>query len=223
MNTLLEKLEKADQICAEANQHFEKAAAVEQRKEYFLSKTKGAPKWLKFLGYLFPMEICYYLINALIALIFGVSFEMIGKKTFGFVVILAVIVAMYLVEKKLLTGFINKQLSKYDDEIAVYNRDAEQVFEENAQYLEFLPVEYWYPLATEYLIKIVKSGRCSTLSEALDKFDQQLHRWKVENANAEILATQQLQIANLESIKHSSRVNAAANIFNAFINIDRSL
>ena len=34
---------------------------------------------------------------------------------------------------------------------------AQQIFDNNVNDLAFLPVDYWYPLATEYLVKVVPS------------------------------------------------------------------
>ena len=57
---------------------------------------------------------------------------------------------------------------------------AQQIFDNNVNDLAFLPVDYWYPLATEYLVKVVQADRANSLAEALSMFDEQLHRWKIE-------------------------------------------
>mgnify|MGYP006874680889 CR=1 FL=1 len=98
---------------------------------------------------------------------------------------------------------------------------AQQIFEENYEVLSFLPDDYWYPMATSYLVKAIASKRVETLGDALDRFDAQLHRWKVEEANAAILAQQQAQTEHLKSIRTSSKVNATANVVNAAANIAR--
>lgn len=222
MNTLLEKLEKAHEICQNANQYLEKSNDVQERKQLFISKFECAPLWQKLIYYALTFQIFDTIISAVINLFFA---SVARKSSF---ITATVCITLYILTLRLIKKFViepikNKQVNKYDKEISTYNGNAEQIFTENAEYLEFLPVDYWYPLATEYLIKIVGSGRCTDLSEALDKFDEQLHRWKLENANAEIIAQQQIQIANLESIRRSNNVNAAANVFNAFVNLNNSL
>jgi hypothetical protein len=74
-------------------------------------------------------------------------------------------------------------------------------------------------MATSYLVKAIASKRVDNLGDALDRFDAQLHRWKVEEANANLLAQQQAQTAHLKSISTSSKVNAAANVANTVFNI----
>ncbi len=91
--------------------------------------------------------------------------------------------------------------------------------EANFEDLKFLPDDYWYPLATGYLIKIISTQRADSLKEALDMFDAQLHRWKVEEANAEIIAQQQTQTAHPKSIRTGSKINAAANVINGLNNM----
>lgn len=93
----------------------------------------------------------------------------------------------------------------------------------NLEQVRFLPADYWYPMATEYLIKVVAAHRADSLKEALDLFDAQLHRWRVEEANNAILAQQQLQTAHLASIRTSSKISAAANVTNTLLNFANSL
>lgn len=100
---------------------------------------------------------------------------------------------------------------------------AQQIFDNNVNDLAFLPVDYWYPLATEYLVKVVQADRANSLAEALSMFDEQLHCWKIEEANAEIVAQQKAQTANLNSIRKSSKVSAIANTANAIVNISSKL
>lgn len=98
----------------------------------------------------------------------------------------------------------------------------EDIFARNLEKVRFLPADYWYPMATEYLIKVVAAGRADSLKEALNLFDAQLHRWRVEEANNAILA-QQLQTAHLASIRTSSKISAAANVTNTLLNFANSL
>lgn len=73
----------------------------------------------------------------------------------------------------------------------------------------FLPNEYRYPLATGYLVNCVQQRRAATLQEALDKFDEQLHRWKLEASQQQILRQQRIQSQQLNNINTSINVNTA--------------
>ena len=83
------------------------------------------------------------------------------------------------------------------------------VIQENVSEIIFLPDEYCYPLATGYLVKCVQQQRANSLQEALDKFDEQLHRWTLEANQQEMLRQQQLQSQQLNAIRHSIDFNTA--------------
>lgn len=83
------------------------------------------------------------------------------------------------------------------------------VIQKNASEIVFLPDEYCYPLATGYLVKCVQQQRAKSLQEALDKFDEQLHRWTLEANQQEMLRRQQIQSQQLNEIRHSINFNTA--------------
>lgn len=61
-----------------------------------------------------------------------------------------------------------------------------------------MPKECLYPREFEYLCELATSGRAATLPEALDKLEQQEHRWKLEEQNDTMLAKQDIANALLK-------------------------
>ena len=202
METLLNALQNADRICGQTNIHFEKAAEMNQQIEILTAKIKKAKK--KWIGIGFGLWFVCGCIGAIWALLGIMGGVVVG-------------IGGYRNEKASLEAQISNLRNKAQKE----RNAAQQIFEENYEALSFLPDDYWYPLATSYLIKAIASKRVETLGDALDRFDAQLHRWKVEEANANMLAQQQAQTAHLKSIRTSSKVNATANVVNAAANIAR--
>ena len=200
METLLNALQNADRICGQTNIHFEKAAQMERQIEIVTAKIKKAKK--KWIGIGFGLWFVCGCIGAILALL-----GIIGGVVVG--------IGGYRNEKASLEAQISNLRNKAQKE----RNAAQQIFEENYEALSFLPDDYWYPLATSYLIKVIESQRVESLREALDHFDAQLHRWKVEEANAAIVTEQRAQTVHLKSIRTSSKVNAAANVTNAIFNI----
>lgn len=210
METLLTALQNADRICSLANVHFENAAQLEQQLQTLTAQLKKAKtKWIligialwtlagTLLGGFARGQFLSLLIS-LGSIVAGVS---VGTRG-------------YRKEKTSLEA----QIRSHRAAIQAERTQARKIFDENYQVLSFLPDDYWYPMATNYLVKAIASRRVQTLGEALDRFDAQLHRWKVEEANANLLAQQQAQTAHLKSISTSSKVNAAANVTNAIFNI----
>ena len=81
----------------------------------------------------------------------------------------------------------------YRNQSAQERTTAEQIVSEGHTYLSVLPDDYWYPQATEYIASVVQSGRANTVPEALAMYDEQLHRWKMEEAQMQILNEVQAQ------------------------------
>lgn len=116
-------------------------------------------------------------------------------------------VSGYFLEKKkkkeLQTEYIKKAIKQ--------ENEGKRILIENSEILSFLPSDYWYPMATEYLIKVVNAKRVQSLSEALDMYDLYYHRWKVENTNVKMLENQQSQMNYLNAIQKENEKNATAN------------
>jgi hypothetical protein len=66
---------------------------------------------------------------------------------------------------------------------------AERAFEENREIM-LIPPDYRYPLALETMLGFVKNLRASTWKECADKYEEQLHRWKMESNSDENLRLQ---------------------------------
>lgn len=215
MENLLEKLQQADVVCKEANRHFEAGATAVEEAQLALEKF-GTPKkrLLRIAGYAFGAAVAADGL-AIMFLSWLPQFLQVlpGWCAAGFVVW--------------------QQLKKYrilQENLAAARKlqakaqaAGEDIFARNLEQVRFLPADYWYPMATEYLIKVVAAHRADSLKEALDLFDAQLHRWRVEEANNAILAQQQLQTAHLASIRTSSKISAAANVTNTLLNFANSL
>lgn len=88
---------------------------------------------------------------------------------------------------------------------------AEQLIVDNLGVLSILPDDYWYPMASENILKILREGRVTTLNDALDRFDRLRREWQMDQRYAELSAAMVQQSNNLESIERSSRINAAIN------------
>lgn len=210
MEELLNALQNADGICGRANIHLEKAAQcdgeaaaleADLNKKTIIMCIAGVAVWL-FSGLIGNSIGKIPVVGGIFQFIFSLG-------------VIGIIVYFVWMRRKAL----NAKLTAKKDEAAQERAQAQQIFDENGEALAFLPSDYWYPLATSYLVKAVATNRVAGLAEALDKFDEQLHRWKVEEANASILAQQEEQTAYLKSIKVSNKVNAAANISNVIFNI----
>lgn len=215
MENLMEKLQQADVVCKEANRHFAAGAAAVEEAQLALEKF-GTPKkrLLRIAGYAFGAAI--------------------GADGLAIMFLSWLPQFLQVLPGWCAAGFVVwQQLKKYrvlQENLAAARKlqakeqaAGEDIFARNLEKVRFLPADYWYPMATEYLIKVVAAHRADSLKEALNLFDAQLHRWRVEEANNAILAQQQLQTAHLASIRTSSKISAAANVTNTLLNFANSL
>ncbi|GLB27169.1 hypothetical protein LXJ15735_34100 [Lacrimispora xylanolytica] len=55
------------------------------------------------------------------------------------------------------------------------------VIKEKIEIISIIPEKYPYPLATDFLADVLICGRADTMKEALNLYEEQIHRWKVES------------------------------------------
>ncbi len=63
----------------------------------------------------------------------------------------------------------------------------------NSVVLDFLPDIYRTPLAVAFMERAVRTGRAETLKEAINLYEEQLHRWTLEEQGRQLLQQSELQ------------------------------
>ncbi len=98
-----------------------------------------------------------------------------------------------------------EKLSKYYAEVFVPNRD--RVFnainglekekslflQNNINLLDFVPEHYRTNLAVAFMERAVRTGRADTLKEAINLYEEQLHRWNMENYAQQLIDKQSIE------------------------------
>jgi hypothetical protein len=57
--------------------------------------------------------------------------------------------------------------------------------------MSIIPEKYRYPLSTDFLADVLICGRADTMKEALNLYEEQIHRWNVESKMDAVLKRQQ--------------------------------
>lgn len=70
---------------------------------------------------------------------------------------------------------------EYKQHAEQFQKELESLINNNTELLKMIPTRYLSSMCVEYLLTIVQEGRAKTINEALDKLDQQIHYWNVEN------------------------------------------
>lgn len=83
---------------------------------------------------------------------------------------------------------------------------ADKIAQENQDALELIPAQYRYPLASNYIVELFANGRATTIPEALDKYEEQLHRWRLEESMQIQISLQEAQLETLVEIYKWNRI-----------------
>ena len=192
-DTLLSKLTVAQGIIKDSDKHYDIADAAEQELQRTTKKYNHRMIAVVIIGLL-----VYILIpddNFIISWLF----KLIAIGAFGF--------ALYY--------FYQEKAAKVKELIGQIRSErqiGDDIINNNIEKLEFLQDDYWYPVAIDYIIKVVEAGRAGDLNQALSMCDEQLHRWRMEDANADIQNELKRQTGKLSSIEKIDAANATINL-----------
>lgn len=82
--------------------------------------------------------------------------------------------------------------------------------------IHILPPNYRYALAADYIYNCFLNSRAYTIQEAVNLYEEQLHRWKMENTQEMMLALQRQQNSDINTMKVFTGITAAASVATAF-------
>jgi uncharacterized membrane protein YukC len=80
------------------------------------------------------------------------------------------------------------RIAKEQYEVAKKRQD--EIIETKSDILCVLPKNYRYPLAANFIADVLESGRAESLKEALNLYEEQLHRWRMENKMNKLIEEQ---------------------------------
>lgn len=113
-----------------------------------------------------------------------------------------------------------KQREQEDEvKIAPLREQTQKLFESKGHVLEGLPEDYCYSMALEYMKNAVANLKADNLKEAVNLYDTQLHHWKMEAMQADILDATKRTAAMQESIEKSARATAIASSVSAAVGV----
>ncbi|MDR2022098.1 MAG: hypothetical protein LBQ71_02325 [Hungatella sp.] len=69
----------------------------------------------------------------------------------------------------------------------------DNLVQEKKEIISIIPEQYRYPLAAKYFVEVLENGRADSLKEAMNLYEEQLHRWKMESKMDRMLKNQQTE------------------------------
>lgn len=98
-------------------------------------------------------------------------------------------------------GYKKKFSSPVNEKISADNAAIQEIL---ARSESCIPARYIYANAVNYIRELIAAGRAKTLADAIDRLEEQEHRWEVEAQNNQMILEQKEQSARLRSIEVAS-------------------
>ncbi len=95
---------------------------------------------------------------------------------------------------------VKPQIEKTQRNTDELTKKAELFISENIHYIEFLPMQYRNLQAVSFMYLAVGNGRADTLKEAINLYEEQLHRWKMEEYAQEAAETEAYMASALDEL-----------------------
>ena len=108
------------------------------------------------------------------------------------------------------------QLYNVEDKIHELSEQRDLEVQKVLPEIQFIPENYRYSIAVQYMLDAFRNQRADTFKEAINLYEEQLHRWKLENASEQMLTLQRQQMSELNRINANTTVSAIANTITAF-------
>lgn len=203
MNETLKKLINANNIITSAYERFDEGEREYQRIEAKYRRSKEAK------GKVYLFAAAPFVLGLLCA------WCLLASHSFIAVILAAIsfagIAFVARVEKKANKKADEKKKAEIEEAEKIY-AEGNSIMQVNINEISFIPADYRYPLAVNYLVQCFRDSRAETMNEALSMFDEQLHRWKMENAQQQMIEQQNAQLRQLGGIRRDIKVNTAVNV-----------
>ena len=110
-----------------------------------------------------------------------------------------------------------KQEKELTDQIREWEIRRETIARPIIESVKVIPPDYQYSLATEYIYSCILNQRAATIGEAVNLYEDQLHKWKMEQMQSKLLEIGVQQQYTLNKIKQADTISAAANVATAVL------
>ena len=137
----------------------------------------------------------FFFIAALIA--FFVEYESVTASDYPLLIVPLIVIALCITVlvilnarenahdkkfKNIYQTTVQPQIDAANAELANLENAVNEFVAKNIHLIEFLPVKYRDIQAVTFMFCAVSDGRADSLKEAINLYEEQLHRWKLENA-----------------------------------------
>ena len=184
--------------CKEASEKYDQIVKDIKTKEYSICQLEYQLEHYKRSKAI----ICGFVIACIIAIIMKIS----DGSTFIPGIIGGFIYSIF--AKSRLRNQIKEKRQNFQKYERNKREEGSQIISKYAEHLQILPRDYWDTLSITTIIKYLEDNRADNLKEALKLYDEQLHRWKIEEQNKQVIQNQNYIIKNQEKQSRQLQLNA---------------
>lgn len=163
---------------------------------------------------LFPAIIPSFFIGGLIAYPNEQLFikSVVFSYPFVFLFLFGIIFIIILITRKSNLNKSQIRINSINYNIASAENQLSDTIKNSWQTLSVLPRDYCYFFAANYIYNVLINRRADSLKEAINLYEEQLHRWKMEQYSADLLEQSRQQQMTLNAIKRYEVANIAASV-----------
>ena len=144
-------------------------------------------------------------ISSIVWIMLGVAVVALKLDQIAFMPIVHIVPWIVFVILLVLRFIYLKNLKKNADDTI---KEAMDVFNANEDLINMFPIDYQYPLAADYIYKMVETRRAPTMNNVLDKCDEYIHQQKMEKMQM-MMIENQIDIMNDVRSARNAAVGAA--------------
>ncbi len=211
---MFEKVERAYKTFDESYSHIEAGKRIQKAAE---EKKAGLKK--KFIIGL--AAICFLISFFFASLVSKIQF--IQSKVMASSMLVLGVIAFVVYKKVIEPQYLkNAYVNEMQDALEEVKRGFE-IMDEKSSDLYVIPEDYRYRTAMDYIYKVMKDNRAETLNDALAMFDDQLHRWRMEDMQRKFVEHEAEIAKNVKHIRANTAASAAANVASIGFDVFTSL
>lgn len=138
------------------------------------------------------------------------------RRGFKILIIFAILIAIvtliiYFVARYLKIRFITKpKINNLMNEINKIDSEINNIVDQNTEILKDIPPKYCYFFSVNYMYETMVNQRADLLKEAINIYEDQIHKWKVENYQQQLIEINRQHQVALQNISRHTRNTAIA-------------
>lgn len=109
---------------------------------------------------------------------------------------------------------LKSQIQKYEYDLQINTDILNKVIEDNYEALCSVPEKYRYIHAISAMLDYLNTMRAETLKEAINLYEEEMHRMRMEMSQQQLLAIQNEQQRTLNSINSYTKTNTVLSVIN---------